>query len=319
MNEKEVKELIRDNSSIPKSVSMSVKKNIHRKSIIWTVSIDSNSNDVAFIIKQSDLDLSRQAELGIRADELFRDDVRYISLDAKFIPAYNVIISKRSKLSTVTQLIEKNGFPNPVNWYFQMIQVVELAGSWLKAYHAVGQNMGSISEPLLRYIESRKYIFNLFPTTLQKSFLDTVECCPDHIVSPIHSDFSPENILSNGKKISVIDFGVEEWVEMSPYWDIATFIIAIERDFFFRYKSPLRWIPILRRHLLEKFSKAYGGDTPRNLAVWRICYAARHFALLSSKADSPITDPIRIWHIAEIEKMLYSQSDKVGYEDILFH
>ncbi len=318
MNEKEAKELIRNNLGIPESSSLFVKKNIHRDSIIWSISIDSDS-DVCFIIKQSDKDLSRQAELGIRAEEIFSDDLRYISLDVKFIPNQNVVLSKRSKLSTFTQLIEKNGFPNPVKWYFQLIQVVKLAGNWLKAYHAVGQSVDSVSEPLLRYIESREYIFNLFPAALQKSFLDAVESCPDHIVSPIHCDFSPENILSNGKKLSVIDFGVEEWLEMSPYWDIATFIIAIERDFLFRYKSPLKWIPVLRRHLLNNFYKTYGGDTQGNLVVWRICYVVRHFALLSSKVDSPVSDRIRIWHIAEIEKVLSGQPIKIGDEDILFH
>ncbi|MEE9355083.1 MAG: hypothetical protein V3U75_05785 [Methylococcaceae bacterium] len=319
MNEKEAKELIRSNYRIPKSLNMGVEKNIHGDSTIWAISVESDSNDVNFIIKQSDEDLSRQAELGVRAEKIFSDDLRYISLGVKFIPDYNVILSKRSELPTVSQLIEKNGFPNPVNWYSQTIQVVELAGNWLKAYHAVGQSVGSISEPLLRYVESREYIFKLFPTALKKLFLESVDSCPDHIISPIHCDFSPGNIFSNGMELSVIDFGVEEWVEMSPYWDIVTFIIAIERDFSFRYKSPLKWIPILRRHLLDKFSQAYGGDTQGNLVVWRVCYAVRHFVLLSSKVDSPITNQVRAWHIAEIEKILYSKSDKIGYEDILFH
>ena len=149
-----------------------------------------------------------------------------------------------------------------------------------------------------------KYILDALPSKLQKRFLHSVQNCPDHFLTIVHSDFVPSNIFSDGKIIAVIDFGIAEWTAMSPYWDIAVFTIYLERESQFRMKSSLKWLPFLRTRLLSHFFESYGEVYGANTKVWKVCCASRHFALLSAVVKSNSPDRRLLWHIRQMENYL---------------
>ena len=308
MNEETMKSIIRSHYGVPKSEEIVIRKESHLYSTIWTAAINSNINTSVFVIKQSDQDLHTQAELWIRAEKLFRDDKTYVPLDVVYLADHDVIISRKSGYPTLAEQIAWNGFPNPFTWYQQTNHIVELAGTWLRRYHGYETRVGSISRPLLKYIEIREKHLEVLPERLGEKLVDMVGNCPDHTVTIVHSDFSPHNILSNGENLSVIDFGINEWTEMSPYWDIATLSIALERIFRFAFRNPLRWMPPLRKQVVSRFTNSYGDVYPDNPYVWHACCATRHFALLGGIIDSSINDPRIAWHMKRLEECLSMES-----------
>ncbi len=42
-----------------------------------------------------------------------------------------------------------------------------------------------------------------------------------------HGDYSASNLLWDGRGLAIIDFGISEWTEMSPFWDVATFLVTL--------------------------------------------------------------------------------------------
>ncbi|NKB57656.1 MAG: phosphotransferase [Alphaproteobacteria bacterium] len=263
-----------------------------------------------FLYKQSDIGQSKQAKLCIDAEKFFENCDFYHPLNTVYVSNRNVIISRKSEYLRFQEQIALNGFPNPISWYKQLNKVANLSGRWLKYYHEFGRNSQdnegreSVSSPLLKYIDARKYILDALPSGLRNRFLESVRGCPDHFLTTVHSDFAPPNIFSDGEKISVIDFGVAEWTAMSPYWDIATFVIYLTRENQFRMKSPLKWLPFLRARVLSNFFEAYGDVYGADPKVWRICCASRHFALLSALVESNTADRRFSWHIDQMQKML---------------
>lgn len=304
MNEETIKSIIRSRYGVPKSEEIIVGKESHLYSTIWMATINSNINSSTFIIKQSDQNLRSQAELWIRAEDLFRDDETYTPLGVVYLADHDVIISKKSEYLTLAEHIASNGFLNPFAWYRQTNRIVELAGAWLRRYHGFETSIGSLSKPLSRYVKQREKYLRLLPKGLGEKLVEAVGNCPDHIVTIVHSDFSPHNILSDGKSLSVIDFGINEWTRMSPYWDIATLSIALERIFLFGLRNPLRWIPPLRNQVVSRFTDSSTDVYPDDPRVWRACCATRHFALWGGIVDSNTYDPRLSWHLKRLEEYL---------------
>ena len=100
MNEETMKSIIRSHYGVPKSEEIVIRKESHLYSTIWTAAINSNISTSVFVIKQSDQDLRRQAELWIRAEKLFRDDKTYVPLDVVYLADHDVIISRKSGYPT---------------------------------------------------------------------------------------------------------------------------------------------------------------------------------------------------------------------------
>lgn len=304
MNEETAVRLVCETFSIPKPARLTVTKRGTIYSMIYKIEADFNSRKRTYYLKSANDSLEQQWRLAKNAEEFFYADKTYKPLAVTYIEDCNVLLSEGSEHNTFAQTITQDGFPNPFKWYKSITNTVVLVGRWLSKYHSQKTAYGSIAEPLSRYVNIRSEGLKEFESDLRDSFLRAVNSCPDDIIAPAHSDYSPQNILSDGKTLSVIDFGISEWTHMSPCWDIATIQIALERDFLFRYRNPLRWLPTARKKLIEVFNDAYGPHPQYNPESWAACVATRHFTQFCGIISRDRRDPRLDWHVECMKKAL---------------
>lgn len=254
-------------------------------STIWTVDLARNGQRESYIVKHRPETAKHEYRLSRRADELFHDDPSYCCLQPHVDPTGSFIVTRRSTLPVLEHRLFRYAWQNPLAWFRNLDRSVHLAGAWLKRYHAADPSTGPMSPGFLRYLENRESALQKIGAANRTRLVQAVTSATETRLVTTHCDFSLQNILTDGRHIAVVDYGIREWTKMSPYWDVATFILDLESQARFRLKSPLHWLSSLRRRLTSSFLSAYCGPHDSSDPEWLLCAAVRYFSLFAGTID----------------------------------
>lgn len=274
-----------------------------RHSAGWIVSVDEGSGIERFFVKQITSEIAlRQVQLGKRADELFRSDTRYLPLNPVFDTKAGMIVMREVRLPSLSSLWMLRHSRDPVTWHRDIINGMTLAGDWLRRFHAYDVKLGSPVPQLRNYLSRHAPMSEALPVELSTKLLRAAENCPDGPLTVIHSDFSGWNILTDGKQLSVIDYGISDWVEMSPFWDVATFLVSFRAFTRQSRLSPTFWVPGLASRFEAAFLDAYGDPDMFDSQIFAVCAAMRH-ALCHATIQTD-SKSLADWHLDQVRSWL---------------
>ena len=290
---------------VPKQASVSIRKAHRLYSTTWVVSVSEGALSETYLVKFAREGAEKQVRLAQRANEIFIGYPVHVPSEIQYDPEHDLIVSRAFPGRSLEALMADRGWPNPVRWYGDLSRTLHLAGLWLRRYHQVDRHPGSLSEPLMHYLERRRdKLDRLSPDSRRKLLRLVGGDIIDNVVVT-HSDFSPGNILSNGRALCVVDFGIAEWTEMSPWWDVVTLLISLDRYFLFRRLTPLYWVRPLIARLKDRFRAAYEQAPPEDHRPVLACAAVRHFSFAGNwTADALRNDPRARWHAEQLERIL---------------
>jgi hypothetical protein len=269
-------------------------------STLWFVTVRRDGVEEKYVAKLFPSNARRHCALSGRADRLFKAEAFHSPADARIVDG--LMISRHVELPRIQDALTNGGWAHPVSWIAGLEANMRLAGHWLHRYHAGYLVVRPVAPALSRYVMGRSYALEYLPATMRDRFLSAVANCPDSVATVTHSDFSPRNILTDGHSLGVVDFGIQEWVYMSPYWDVATLIMSLRTQSRFYRRSLMYWLPSLHRRLEEAFFTAYGHDQPPASREWHICACVRYFGVFSGAAVEG--DPRAHWYREKMQEHL---------------
>ncbi|WP_162913360.1 phosphotransferase [Rhodospirillaceae bacterium SYSU D60014] len=305
LTNEQLREVLRHHCALSPSASVSIEKTSRIYSTIWSATISENGSRRTHILKQAGKRAERQVWLSQRADRLFFDQPFHASPGLAYEPGYDLTIARLYPGRSLEALMAEGGIPDPFRWYRDLSRRLGLAGIWLKHYHRAERRIGSVSGPLMAYLEQRRDQLDHLPALCRQRLLGLVESDLVDDIVVTHSDFSPGNILSDGRTLCVIDFGIKEWTEMSPWWDVVTILTALDRYFLFRRTCPVYWIRPLLSRLKSTFWTAYSSRPPHDQRSFLACAAVRHFSFAGDLSPKALDgSPRSRWHLAQLEQIL---------------
>jgi hypothetical protein len=269
-------------------------------STIWSAEVTHPAGRASYMLKLAGGSADKAIWLSQRADRLLASSPLHVPLGLRRHGPTGLIISRRFEGESLADLLIAGARSNPLSWGRRLETAVALAGEWLATYHALERRSGSIMEPLRAYVAGCSAEFKALPPLVRSAFerLLAEDIIDDLVVT--HSDFTPGNILTDGAKACIIDFGVREWTELSPWWDLATLDVVLER--FFRCDKAVTgfWLKPLFPRIRAAFFEAYGASADKVCRSRAICTAARHLSLGGkARAESRYR-----WHIRHITNVL---------------
>ncbi|MEX2615361.1 MAG: hypothetical protein WD767_04630 [Alphaproteobacteria bacterium] len=227
--------------------------------------------------------------------------VRYFdSLYVGYCKDTAMVVLKKSPLPSLIDNIAGLKPRQALKGYPDLRNGVKLAGRWLRHWHDATRHTGSITEQLDSYVQARPAAFGALPYSTREKIKYMVQSCSNHEIATTHSDFTLFNILSDGSRISVIDPGIWEWTEMSPCWDVCTFLISLEEQTRFRWRNPVLSVPRILDKLKAEFTHAYGDEHLTNSNIYLTCAAVRHSTLFFSCPPGDVKR--KMWHRQKLEK-----------------
>jgi serine/threonine protein kinase len=285
---------------------LSIRKFRRLYSTIWVISTFHNGIRCDYIVKDAGERGEKQARLSGRADEIFRGDPLHFSATVAYEPTYNVLISRKYEGPSLQTLMAQPALPYPIGWYHRVTEFLCRAGTWLRRYHSADCHAGSISGALMCYIEQRRRKLDQLPSDTRQRLLRLIQRRLVDDIAVVHGDFSPANILSDGRTICVIDFGISEWTQMSVWWDVATLLVGLDRYFLFRKSGPLYWIRPLLTKMKATFLRAYSRSTLQECdnEALLVCMAVRHFTFAAGRSTISRADARDQWHLVQLERLL---------------
>lgn len=273
-------------------------------STIWYVEITVNNLQELYVAKNAGNRASRQTKISNDADKIFCNKENVFSTDSMLVEEMDLVVSRKFPGSTLEHGLVWRGRQSPFLWHENLRNSFAHAGEWLRRFHDATRGAAVPGTPLLEYLENRSEALDRLPSTMRQELIRSISepLTGDSVVT--HSDFLPANILVDGGEICVIDFGIKEWIEMSPWWDIATMLVYLQRYVRFQRRSPLYWVPRLASPLERTFRHSYG-----NVDFWcqdyLKCLTIKHFCHLSDTPKSGASDDRRSnWHFGELKKTL---------------
>jgi hypothetical protein len=266
-------------------------------SSLWHVVVSDGSGKKKYIAKRAGAEKHRQSLLTRRQSELLSsmadscvDLADFQSLYVDYDADTGLLILKESDLPPLSTHLA--GFPllQGLRGFPKLTSGTRRAGQWLRHWHAATRRTGNTSQALSRYIRSGRRSAGLcrLPNDTRQAFVEVVETFPDGEVVTTHGDFTMFNFLTDGQQISVIDPGVWEWRELTPCWDVCTFMHSLESQLRLR-----RWSSLLARNktiedIQREFLHAYGDGGIENSRAYLICSAVRCFTCFYAEQDRAI-------------------------------
>jgi hypothetical protein len=287
-------------------------RSIDRKmSNLWRVTVFDHGAPADFFVKKVGGNKLRQPIVTERQSAILKSVSQVCSNLNYFESVYvgycadkGLIVLKRSDLSPLSVLISRFlplqtvlGDPN-------VGQGVTLAAKWLWHWHNATRSFGDIAEKLDLYVQGRKQGLDLLPNAHRRTLLKAVQSCPDDELVSTHSDFTVFNVLTDGRRLSIIDPGIWEWSEMSPCWDICTFLASLEAQIRFSWKRSLTWRPHAFTQLQRMFIDVYGTKDITQSQTYFTCAAVRHFSLFAGEYAKH--KKVANWHARKMQVMLES-------------
>lgn len=276
---------------------------VRRYSSLWTVAVGQGGGSTKFYVKAGQRKAEREYALSRRANELLGGRTDFVPLRIHFDSSNGLLfigeVPGGSLESLTTTFVSR-----PLAWYPEMRRAFTAAGTWLRAYHDLGRSRRSVSDPLLAYVARREVqLARLTPASRERVFA-LIRSVGEAEVTTVHSDFSPGNLIWDGSRLGVIDYGINEWLTMSPWWDVLTFGVIMERNLALNWRTPMPFLPAARKRLLRAFLSAYGAPAAHDRA-WYACAAVRHLSLMSGvKAGESTINPATAWHLRRLEHIL---------------
>ena len=269
-------------------------------STIATAILRTQSGVRRFIIKETNSNPEHAVRLASRAREIFKHDADVFLPRLVFDRASGLIISEMFAGASLQDYCRVSYRQNPLKWRSNLETAVARTGKWLATYHATSRRMDNCeSYSYYDYLSPRRKLLEYLPGDLGRQLESWAKT---HIIRTraiIHGDYSPHNVLIDRRRICVIDFGIEEWTEMSPVWDLATMTTSLEKNLRFSWRSPFRWSQKRIKKIIEVFLKSYGCDIDRN--SYGLGCALCHLVAFGEERQG---SPTAIWHLRELTRGL---------------
>ena len=251
------------------------------------------AEDVRYVLKTAGERAGRQAQLAHEAADVSSGFEGVLVPETIHVEGEQLLLVRRFDGRPLNELCTLS---NPLRWFGDLARPLQRAGAWLAHYHRATRTEAA-GTPLSDYVRSRADDLARLQPSVRDTLLQRCDAGLQGGYTASHGDFTPWNVLVARDRICVIDFGIKEWVRMSPYWDVVSMTVGLRSQMRFAWRSPGRWFPGLADRLERTFCEAYGlGDHP-DVAL---CTAVRHLSFLAGSGPAAKAR----WHTAEIERAL---------------
>lgn len=178
------------------------------------------------------------------------------------------------------------------------------AGRWLRRWHDAHSGRADLGTLLGEYLHSRPGYLDLLDGDTRESLVQRVASLGSGPVAAVHGDFTPLNVLWAPERLTVLDFGINEWHQMTPAWDYETMRIGLLGELRFATRCPARWITGFADPPVAAFERGYG-SMDVDPAVQTACSAIRHLILYAYDREAgPAHEKRAAWHRAMLQRLL---------------
>lgn len=178
------------------------------------------------------------------------------------------------------------------------------AGQWLREWHTRTAANGPVTPAFKAYLANRADCLTLLTDRDRSRISQLVEGTGVSALCIPHGDFTPPNVLWSPQHLTILDFGVAEWSQMSPFWDCASFEIGLHRSLRFSVKGMGSWSPAIVDAAIEAFRNGYGESAAESKARLA-CFAVRHLVLYGGDTRRGHAYRRRaLWHRREMQRAL---------------
>lgn len=178
------------------------------------------------------------------------------------------------------------------------------AGRWLRAWHARTTAHGLVAPAFDAYLANRADCLVLLDDHTRARITELVAGAGAGTLCTSHGDFTPPNVLWSLQQLTVLDFGVSEWSQMSPWWDCVSFEAGLHRALRFSPKGIGSWEPGIVDAAIMAFRHGYGEPVTESPAR-QACLAIRHLVLYAGDVCRGHAYRRRaLWHRCEMQRAL---------------
>ena len=307
LSDRRIAEVLEECGTPPVRELRSVARSDRLFSAIWFVTAAHDGGEARYMLKHPEYGAERPVALSQRADAIFAGDAAYFSAQLREHGESGLIVSRIYDGRSLGDRLGASRRSNPFAWPREFQACLTGAARWLARYHSVERRVESVSGPLRTYVGARRAEFAALPAEprrkLERLLSDDIR---DETVV-VHGDFSPQNILTDGDTLCVIDFGIREWRRMSPWWDVLTLTAILERHLLFDNGAFGAWLRPSLPRLRKAFLEAYGAAPDERAPAVRACRAVRHFSLMGTVASGSFGRSRRsLWHLRRLSNILAS-------------
>ena len=186
----------------------------------------------------------------------------------------------------------------------QLQEACARAGRWLHAWHARAAVHGPVAPAFNAYLANRVDCLALVDDETRTRLGNLVAGLEPGALCTAHGDFTPPNILWSSRRLTILDFGVSEWQQMSPWWDCVSFEAGLHRALRFSPKGIGSWVPGVVDASVAEFRRGYGEHVAESPAR-QACLAIRHLVLFASDIRRGHAYRRRaLWHHREMQQAL---------------
>jgi tRNA A-37 threonylcarbamoyl transferase component Bud32 len=184
------------------------------------------------------------------------------------------------------------------------------AGQWLQEWHTRTAANGMLTPALKTYLANRRDCLAVLTDCDRRRIAQLVESVGSASLCTPHGDFTPPNVLWSPQRLTILDFGVSEWKQMSPCWDCISFEVGLHRALRFSIKGIGSWSPGVVTAAVAGFRKGYGASVVDS-RVRTACLAIRHLVLyVGDIRRGGVYRRRAFWHRREMQRAL---DDAVRY------
>jgi len=278
---------------------------------VWFLRVDTKDGTKPLVVKswESDAAFEKQVRLLENACTIFSNDKDVC------IPYLGCL--KQERLLIMPQVLDPNiasfcrfSLQRPIRVRYLHHKTIMLeaacvgAGSWLREWHAETRNTGPLGSAFDAYFSSRTDLFAVISRKERDQILALTGNDDEVVMCAPHGDFTPPNLLWAPGRLTVLDFGLSEWEQMTPWWDYISMEIGLVHALQFAVKGLGAWFPRLRSLAIDAFRSGYG---PMNceLQAKNACLAVRHLVLYASDFEGGKQFRRRAeWHKSELQRVL---------------
>ncbi len=275
---------------------------------IWWLKSDKGG---MYVLKWSPNGLERENELTRITRKLFSHNERVLTPKVCCQPTPETFLVEALPGQPLLAACHRLPLFRLREWFLAQLGAIRESGTWLATFHA--SSISTISttggDGLRKYVKKRESIFQILGEDMERRIYRLLEQVHIENHVRIHGDYSPHNILVTTQGIGVIDFaGIQEFDIATPWFDVATLIVGIQRRWHGSFLNYLRPFPFLLRKWEDAFFEGYGNVAEMN-ATFKMCVIIRHLAELYSGLTSRNQfsirkqwDYLRLIEILEISK-----------------